>query len=69
MKPDHENVFQDMDKPLCNYSISSSHNTYLTGLQVRGNATIEGYISALRRGVRLLELDVFDGDHGEPQIT
>ncbi|KAI6181026.1 Phosphoinositide phospholipase C [Aphelenchoides besseyi] len=68
MKPGHENVFQDMDQPLCSYFINGSHNTYLTGLQVRGNATVEGYISAMRKGARLLELDVFDGEQ-EPQIT
>jgi phosphatidylinositol phospholipase C delta len=44
-----------MDQPLPCYFIKSSHNTYLTGLQVRGKATVEGYISALRRGNRLLE--------------
>lgn len=30
----------------------------LTGLQVRGDATVEGYISALRKGARLLERTV-----------
>ncbi|KAL3118163.1 hypothetical protein niasHT_001937 [Heterodera trifolii] len=69
LREGHETVFQQMDQPLQCYFINSSHNTYLTGLQVHGNATVEGYISALRRGSRLLELDVFDGEHGEPQIT
>ncbi len=54
-KEGHECIFQDMDQPLPCYFIKSSHNTYLTGLQVRGKATVEGYISALRRGNRLLE--------------
>ncbi|PAV60771.1 hypothetical protein WR25_22106 isoform B [Diploscapter pachys] len=68
LKPDHEHIFMDMDQPLPQYFCNSSHNTYLTGSQIKGVASVEGYISALKRGARLLELDIFDGE-GFPVIT
>uniref|UniRef100_A0A915HXC5 Phosphoinositide phospholipase C n=1 Tax=Romanomermis culicivorax TaxID=13658 RepID=A0A915HXC5_ROMCU len=48
-------VYQDMDKPLVQYFIKSSHNTYLCGHQLHGDSTVEGYITALKCGYKLLE--------------
>ncbi|GAV29238.1 hypothetical protein PMKS-002720 [Pichia membranifaciens] len=47
--------------PLTDYFISSSHNTYLLGKQFHGFSSIEGYIHALQRGCRCIEIDVWDG--------
>lgn len=33
----------NLDLPLSSYFISSSHNTYLTGHQLYGHATVDGY--------------------------
>ncbi|CAL8274392.1 unnamed protein product [Lota lota] len=66
--PDHARVHQDMSRPLTDYFISSSHNTYLTKDQVTGTSSTEPYIRALNQGCRCVELDCWDGDRGEPVI-
>jgi len=33
-----------------------------------GKSTIEGYVSALEKGCRCIELDLWDGPDGEPVI-
>lgn len=64
----HTAVHQDMSLPLHDYFISTSHNTYLVGNQLKGESTVEGYIRALQHGCRSVELDCWDGDSGEPVI-
>ncbi|KAI9657204.1 MAG: hypothetical protein M1829_006950 [Trizodia sp. TS-e1964] len=55
-------VSHDLSYPLSNYFISSSHNTYLTGNQLYGQSSVEGYKNVLLRGGRSIEIDVWDGD-------
>ncbi|PFH61395.1 hypothetical protein XA68_17507 [Ophiocordyceps unilateralis] len=58
-----------LDRPMNEYFISSSHNTYLLGRQVAGHSSVEGYISALARGCRCVEVDCWDGSDGHPQVV
>ena len=55
--PDQDSIFQDMTKPLSDYFIASSHNTYLLEDQLKGPSSIEAYKRALLKGCRCVELD------------
>ena len=56
------------DKPLNEYFISSSHNTYLLGRQMAGSSSTEAYIRALQRACRCVEIDCWDGPDGRPIV-
>ncbi|XP_054845106.1 1-phosphatidylinositol 4,5-bisphosphate phosphodiesterase zeta-1-like [Eublepharis macularius] len=64
----HKKVYQDMSYPMCDYFISSSHNTYLISDQLVGPSHLWGYSSALDKGCRCLEIDCWDGQDNEPIV-
>lgn len=49
--------------PLNEYYILSSHNTYLKGRQVAGDSSVEGYMKALHKGCRCLEIDIWNNEN------
>ncbi|CAF2551668.1 unnamed protein product [Rotaria sp. Silwood2] len=69
MNPDKiHRIYHDMTRPITDYFIATSHNTYIQDNQVYGDCTAETYIHALRTGCRAVEIDCYDGDNMEPIV-
>lgn len=51
-----------MTAPLSHYFLFTGHNSYLTGNQLSSNCSVEPIINALRRNVRVIELDLWAND-------
>ncbi|CAK8537662.1 unnamed protein product [Lathyrus sativus] len=54
-----DQVHHDMSAPLAHYFLYTGHNSYLTGNQWNSESSTTPIINALKKGVRVIELDLW----------
>ncbi|KAK7372094.1 hypothetical protein VNO80_05463 [Phaseolus coccineus] len=62
-------VHHDMNAPLAHYFLYTGHNSYLTGNQVSSASSTSAIIKALRKGVRVIELDLWPNSRGDDVLV
>lgn len=63
--PLNRGVHHDMNAPLSQYFVFTGHNSYLTGNQLSSDSSDAPIIDALKRGVRVIELDIWPSSSGD----